>query len=347
MTGLTRDYNSRVRRAVAPGRVNLIGEYTDIVGGHVLPIAIQLATTVTFEATEGDRIELRSAADVEPAVVPLRTDQPDRQSPGWARYVAAVVDEVRPQRGGTGEVSTTLPIGSGLSSSAALEVAVALAVGFEGTAVELALLCQRAEQRASGVPCGVMDQLASAAGIEGHALLIDCATTETTPIALPEGIAIVVVDSGQRRSLADSTAYAERRASCERAAAEVGPLRDADLADLDAIDDPIDRRRARHVVTEEARVRAVVAAFEQGDAALAGAVLVDGHRSLRDDFEVSTPVLDRLVDDLVSRPGVHGARLTGAGFGGSVVALCDPGAIPPGGVLIRASAAATVETAAR
>ena len=116
-------------------------------------------------------------------------------------------------------MSTTLPIGRGLSSSAALEVAVALAVGFEGTAVELALLCQRAEQRASGVPCGVMDQLASAAGVEGHALLIDCATTETTPVALPEGVAIVVVDSGQRRSLADSTAYAERRASCERARA--------------------------------------------------------------------------------------------------------------------------------
>lgn len=335
------------RRAFAPGRVNLIGEYTDIVGGHVLPLAVQLGTAVTFRPDESDRVELWSADEAEPAVVPLRCERPDLLSPAWARYVAAVVDEVRPAAGGTGTITTTLPIGSGLSSSAALEVAVALAVGFDGTLSDLARRCQRAEQRASGVPCGIMDQLASASGVEGHALLIDCATAESTTVALPAGVAVIVVDSGQRRSLAESSAYAERRAACERAAAQIGPLRDATLAELASVIDLRDRRRARHVVSEEARVRAMVVALEQHDVVTAGEILLDGHRSLRDDFEVSTPVLDRLVDRLAGLPGVHGARITGAGFGGSVVALCDPDAVPEGATVVRPSAgAAVLETTA-
>ena len=322
--------------------MNLIGEYTDIVEGHVLPVAIQLGTTVELEVG-GEQVRLRSVDEPASALVPLRCPDPAQVSPAWARYVAAVVDEVVPDEGGSGEVTTTLPIGAGLSSSAALEVAVALAVGFEGTASELASACQRAEQRASGVPCGVMDQLASAAGVDGHALLIDCATTATTPVALPDDVAIVVFDSGQRRSLAEGTAYAERRAACERAAARIGPLRDAAAGDVAALSDPVERRRARHVVTEEARVHAMVVALERRDVATAGEILLAGHASLRDDFEVSTPVLDALVERLAASPGVHGARLTGAGFGGSVVALCDPDRVPPAGLVVRASAGARVQ----
>ncbi|HEY8057888.1 MAG TPA: galactokinase family protein, partial [Acidimicrobiales bacterium] len=160
-------------RAYAPGRVNLIGDHTDYLGGLVLPMAIDLGTTVEGEAG-GDLVTLTSADQADPAVVPTDVDDPAAVEPGWARYVAGVVAEVRPPTGFTGTVTTSWPIGAGRSSSAALEVAVARALGFEGSALELAEACQRAEQAASGVPSGIMDQLASAGGVEGHALLVDC-----------------------------------------------------------------------------------------------------------------------------------------------------------------------------
>ena len=185
------------------------------------------------------------------AVVPLDVVDPATVSPGWARYVAGVVAELRPSAGFIGTVNTTFPIGAGLSSSAALEVAVALALGFEGSLLELAELCQRAEQRASGVPCGIMDQLASAAGVEGHALRIDCTSLAVDPIPIPDDIEVIVVDSGQRRALATS-AYAERAAACQAAQWVAGPLRDASLTDLERLGDDTVRRRARHVVTENA-----------------------------------------------------------------------------------------------
>ncbi len=318
-------------RSFAPGRVNLIGEYTDIVGGSVLPMAVHLGTTVELEPG-GDVVTLASADEADPALVALDITDPAAVDPAWARYVAGVVAEIRPAIGGRGTVSTTLPVGAGLSSSAALEVAVALALGFSGTATDLALACHRAEQQASGVPCGVMDQMASAAGVAGHAVLIDCTTLTVEPVALPPGIEVVAVHCGEPRALAGS-AYAERRAACERAAAEIGPLRHATRAEVDDLSDPEARRRARHVVTEEARVASLAAALRADDRAALGALLAESHRSLRDDFEVSTPTLDALVDRLQATPGVIGARLTGAGFGGCAVALCEPGALDEGWVL--------------
>jgi galactokinase len=318
-------------RAFAPGRVNLIGDHTDTTGGLVLPMAIHLGTTVEVER-RGTEVRLRSDTEDEPAVVPLDVTDPAAVSPAWARYVAGVVAEVGPAAGATGTVTTTLPVGAGLSSSAALEVAVALALGFARSPVEVALACQRAEHAASGVPSGIMDQLASAAGVAGCALLIDCTTLERTPVPVPGDVEVVVVHSGEARALAGS-AYAERRSQCEAAEAEIGPLRTAALDAVVTIADPVVRRRARHVVTENARVREAAAALAAGDAVAAGAAMVASHASLRDDFEVSTPALDRLVDDLTATPGVLGARLTGAGFGGCAVALTRPGAVDRGWVV--------------
>jgi galactokinase len=316
-------------RAWAPGRVNLIGDHTDHTGGLVLPMTIDLGTTVTGERG-GDAVTLHSASQPDAAVVPLDVDDPAAVSPGWARYVAGVVAELRPSAGFTGEVATRLPIGAGLSSSASLEVAIAVAIGFEGSAIELAQLCQRAEQRASGVPCGIMDQLASAAGVDGHALRIDCTSLDVQLVRLPDDVDVVVVDSGQPRALATS-AYAERAAACQAAQGVIGPLAAATLADLEQIDDEIVRRRARHVVTENQRVDAFAAALTAGDRSRLGAAMAASHASLRDDFEVSTPVLDALVQELAATDGVIGARLTGAGFGGCVVALVEPGTPLPGG----------------
>ena len=319
-------------RVFAPGRVNLIGDHTDYTGGLVLPMTIHLGTTVEGERG-GDVVRLVSANLPGEAVVPLSVTADDARSlsPRWARYVAGVVSVLRPSEGLTGRVSTTLPIGAGLSSSAALEVAVAKAVGFDRSLLRLARACQEAEQLASGVPCGVMDQLASAVGTPGQALLIDCTSLTLTrvPMPSPTEVEVVVVHSGEQRALAGS-AYAQRRAQCEAAAVVIGPLRDATLDDIARIDDDVLRARARHVVTENARVLAFVEALRSGDFAGCGRLLVESHRSLAGDFAVSTPALDALVDRLLHTPGVFGARLTGAGFGGCVVALARPGAIRQG-----------------
>ena len=329
-------------RAWAPGRVNLIGDHTDYTGGLVLPLAIDLATTVEVERG-GDVVRLRSSAEAEPAVVPLDVADPSAVEPAWARYVAGVVAEVRPSAGAVGHVRSTVPTGAGLSSSAALEVAVALALGFEGSPVELALACQRAEQRASGVPSGIMDQLASTAGVAGAALLLDCSALAWEAVPLPEDMEVVVVHSGQARALVGSP-YAERRRQCEAAEALVGPLATASPEAVEAIADPVVRRRARHVVTENGRVRSAAVALAAGEAAEAGRLMAASHASLRDDFEVSTPRLDALVGDLHAAPGVHGVRLTGAGFGGCVVALTERGALPSDrGWHVRAVAGARVE----
>ncbi|WP_421119548.1 galactokinase [Aquihabitans daechungensis] len=306
----------------------------------MLPLAIDLATTITG-TRGGNDVVLVSPDEEHPAVVPLDVADPAATTPGWARYVAGVVAQLRPTEGFVGEVTTTLPIGAGLSSSAALEVALALALGFEGSAVDLARLTQLAEQQASGVPCGIMDQLASAAGVAGHALLIDCHQLTVTPIAVPDDVEIRVIHSGQARKLAGS-AYAERTASVAAAEEVLGPLRLlTDPGDAEALDDPVLRRRARHVISENARVRTVAAALPAGDLVAVGRALVASHTSLRDDFEVSTPVVDALVDRLNATDGVIGARLTGAGFGGCVVALTEPGALDEGW-LVHASTGAHV-----
>ncbi len=335
-------------RAHAPGRVNLIGDHTDYTGGLALPMAIDLGIDVTLERDEAmGRVELTSGD--RPGRATIDRAQPlasvGEDAPRWASYVAGVVETVTPRSGGVGTISSTLPIGAGLASSAALEVAVALALGFEGTPVQLAQACQRAEQVASGVPCGVMDQLTSACGRQGHALLLDCESLVVSPIRLPDDVEVVALHSGRARGLAGS-AYAARRAECEAAAAAVGPLREATLADVQSIRDPVLRRRARHVITENARVRAAAQAIAAGDLASAGAEMTASHRSLAEDFEVSTRSLDALVDELLTTPGVLGARMTGGGFGGCVVALTEPGVVVPGnrrGWVVRASEGASVE----
>ena len=305
----------------APGRVNLIGDHTDYTGGLVLPMTID-RWTVIDAAAEGNTIELRSADDPIPVHLHLPVDDPAVVEPAWGRYVAGVAAEMRELDGIDGTVSTTIPVGAGLSSSAALEVATALALGFSGTAVALAELCRRAEQRASGVPCGIMDQLAIAAGVDGHALLIDCTTLSVEPIPVPDDVA-VLVRFVAHRTLAGSE-YADRVAECQAAEEIVGPLATATLDSVATIDDDVVRSRARHVVSENQRVRDFALAFRSGDLAAAGALMVESHRSLRDDYATSTPEMDAAVEDLVGTPGVYGARMTGGGFGGCVVALVDP-----------------------
>ena len=327
--------------AWAPGRVNLIGEHTDYTGGLVLPMAIDLGITLRFEPLDG-RIELTSDAEADPVAVDLPVSDPSLVTPPWGRYVAGVAAELGSTVGMRGMVSSTLPIGAGLSSSAALELAVAVALGASGSPLEIATACRAAEERATGVPCGIMDQLASAAGIEGHALLIDCRTGAITPTRIPDDIDVVVIHSGQRRSLAGS-AYAERRAQCAEAEAAIGPLRDASLSDLPRIENPVARARARHVISENLRVVEFADALQAHDLVAAGELMADSHRSLRDDFEVSTDVLDGLVQRLLVTPDVHGARLTGAGFGGCVVALCEPGALTEGWTVTASAGARLLE----
>jgi galactokinase len=310
----------------APGRVNLIGDHTDYCEGFVLPIAMDRDCLVAVAPAAGARItarslELEGAVDVAAA----GTDEPSGVEPPWGRYLAGaaqVVTELGARLPGLDlALSSTVPPGSGLSSSSALTVALTLALA-EAGGIELdgraaARAALDAEVRATGVPGGLMDQLASLFGQPDRALLIDCRSLDIEAIPLPAAVAVVVVHSGLPRTLAGSE-YAERRAACERAAAALGvpTLRDASLEQVR--DDP----RARHVVSENARVLAFADALRAGDVNALGPLLLASHASLRDDFAVSTPELDLLVDLLVDA-GAFGARLTGAGFGGCVVAMCQ------------------------
>lgn len=284
----------------APGRVNLIGEHTDYSGGLVLPIAIQLG--IQLSATPAECISLVSEGEA----VKLGGDGTG-DAQGWGRYVAGVAQELaelgRPAVGLEGVVEAALPRGAGLGSSGALEVLIALALcavaDFELEPLELARVCQRAEQRAVGVPSGILDQAASLLGREGQALLLDCGTLERRWVDLPPGVAILVVDSGERHSL-ESSGYADRRAELEAG----------------------DPRRVRHVAGENERVVQLVDALERNDLQALGSLFLASHASLRDDYEVSTPTLDAVVA-VALEAGALGARMTGGGFGGSVVAVAE------------------------
>lgn len=337
--------------ARAPGRVNLIGDHTDYTGGFCLPIAIDRWVEVEVRPEPGSTtVRLRSESLGSAVAIPLDVAAPALIEPEWGRYVGAVVKRLRLATGCSGEVRSTVPIGSGLSSSAALEVATALALG-AGTMgadrtidrLAVAMLCRDAEHEARGVPTGLLDQLASLFGVADHALLLDCATNEVTPARLPppDEAELVVIDGGGR-SLAAS-GYRDRVEECRRAEAEIGPLRTARVGDAEAIGDPVLRRRARHVVTENGRVHDFVAAVEAGDAGSAGAIMDASHRSLSEDFESSTPAIDDLRAQLRAAPGVLGARLTGGGWGGAVVALTRPGALAARGWTVRAVDGAAVE----
>jgi galactokinase len=320
-----------VRRVTGPGRVNLIGDHTDYNRGLALPLAIDLGVTVEFTPSAGRELVFTSRAFGETVAVPLDLPgSPEHLSeiaPAWARPVGAMVALARPDSGGTVVIDSDLPMGAGLSSSAALCVALAELFGVTSDPAGVARLCQEAEQRA-GVPIGAMDPLVCAGGKRGHALLIEFDSLTYEQVRLPADIDIVVVHSGLPRTVASSQ-YALRVAECEAAAAVIGPLGLAAPTDLAALHDPLLRRRARHVASECRRVRECAAALSEGDVVTAGTLMVESHKSLTGDFEVSVPELDALVETLVGQPGIFGARMTGAGFGGCAVALCRPGTIDP------------------
>ena len=318
--------------ARAPGRVTLIGDHTDYTGGLCLPMAIDRAITITgVRDADAGAVRLESTDEPDAVTIPLDVADPQLVRPEWGRYVAGVVAELRPAAGFRGRVTSTIPAGSGLSSSAALEVATALALGAAATTeadrLALARLCQAAEHAARGVPTGLLDQIASIGGVAGHGILIDCTTFDVAPVPLPppDEVHWLVVNTGAR-SLAAS-GYTERVRQLAAAADEIGPLRDATPDAVASLADPELRARARHVVTENARVRAFAEAVTAGDAAGAGALMNESHRSLSRDFESSTPAVDELCDVLVAREGVLGVRITGAGWGGCIVAMVRPGAV--------------------
>ena len=321
-----------VPTARAPGRVTIIGDHTDYNGGLSLPMAIELGTEVTF-TPKPDSFLVGFASDQfphEPVELPL--GEPTAPVPPHALLAAGVLRLCLPLSGGSVRVTSTLPVGAGLSSSAAFTVALLLALGHDDDPLALARTCQEAERRA-GAHVGLLDPLTIAGATSGHALHIDFHTLATHAVRLPGDAAFVVVHSESPRLLVDSP-YATRRAECEQAARALGrPLGLCTLGDLSELADPVLRRRARHVVTECARVREAERLLERGNLVALGELMTDGHRSLAMDYRVSVPAVDELVERLLAQPGVLGARMSGGGFGGCVIALCRPDspALDPGG----------------
>ncbi|ABS63549.1 galactokinase [Parvibaculum lavamentivorans DS-1] len=313
--------------ASAPGRVNLIGDHTDYAGGFCLPMPLALETRVAMAPAPAFRahsLDLDETAPFDPAA-PARGD--------WTDYIAGPLAVLR-QAGFAVPpvevlVSSDVPQGAGVSSSAALEVATLRAAldlsGAKLPDMEVARLAQSAENVYCGVQCGILDQMASAVGRPGQALLLDCRSNGTRLVPVPPEFHFAIVHCGEARRLVDGE-YNERRRSVEEAARLLGmvSLRDAGPDDLAGISDVRLLKRARHVVSENTRVTAAVAALERRDLRGFGMLMVESHRSLAENFEVSTPVLDRLVDDALEA-GAYGARLTGAGFGGCIVALLPAG----------------------
>ncbi|MGZ4582839.1 MAG: galactokinase [Mycobacterium sp.] len=320
-------------RYAAPGRINLIGEHTDYNLGFALPIALPQRTVVTFAPDGGDAITVVSDRADGPARIPLGTAPGDIT--GWAGYVAGVVWALRqaghPVPGGAMSITSDVEMGSGLSSSAALECAalgaIASAAGFHLDGKEQALLAQRAENDYVGAPTGLLDQLASLFGKPATALLIDFRDLTVAPVHFDTdagGVALLLIDSRARHSHAGGD-YAARRASCERAAAELAASSLRDVQDrgpsiLSSVTDPVDARRAHHVLTENRRVLDFVAAVRDSDFSAAGRIFTASHASMRDDFEITTGHIDLIADTAVLA-GALGARMTGGGFGGCVIAL--------------------------
>lgn len=324
--------------ARAPGRVNLIGEHVDYADGFVMPAATELEAVVSA----GLRVDrwVRVAAPDMGQEARFHLDRPGQRRSGWVSYVqgvAALIEMIGTSLPGADvAVAGDVPIGAGLSSSAALEVAVALALLALAREVlpdlEIVELCHRAEVEWSGVNCGVMDQYAAVFGRTGHAMFLDCRTLDCLHVALPRDAVIIVTDSGVRRELRGS-AYNERVEECGAAARLLGVrrLRDIEPGDFEErehrLPDTI-RKRARHVVTEIARTREAAAALEAGALWRVGRYMNESHESLRNDYEVSTPELDALVRAARSVHGVYGSRLSGAGFGGCTVSLAARTALP-------------------
>ena len=321
----------------APGRVNLIGEHTDYNDGFVLPLAIEREVWIALRRRQ-DRLVAVSSADFDESAA-FELDDLVHGGPAWGEYVIGTAWSLSTAdyrlQGWEGTVRSDVPIGAGLSSSAALELAAARAFattsGFDWNPATMARLAQRAENEWVGMRCGIMDQMIAAVGREGHAVLIDCRTLATRAVPLPDRTLVVVMDTGTRRGLVES-AYNERRRQCEDAAAFFGvrALRDVSVDMLEREATALDSttaRRARHVVTENARTLAAAEAMCRGEANSLGTLMNESHRSLRDDFEVSSPALDAMVEVAQAQDGCYGARMTGGGFGGCAVALVDRGVV--------------------
>jgi len=318
----------------APGRVNLIGEHTDYNGGFVLPLAIPQRTRVEL-APRTDDIVRAWTANLPRETEEYRIGQ-ETDGRGWLDYIQGITEAVRlagHKLGGFDlRIESDVPLGGGLSSSAALEVALLRALreafGLRIDDVELALLGQKAENDFVGAPVGVMDQMASSLADERRALFLDTRSLRYERVPLPAGVEMAVIDSGISHNNAGG-AYRTRREQCEKAAELLGfpQLRDLEVQDLwrlASLPEPLDRR-ARHVITENARVRGAVSAMQEGDLERLGKLLNTAHDSLRDDFEVSLPEIDLLVDLARREDAVYGARLTGGGFGGAIVLLARTG----------------------
>lgn len=314
----------------APGRVNLIGEHTDYNDGFVLPMAIDRAVWLALRPRDDGRIHATSLEQTEPVDFALTNIQ---HSGGWGEYVKGMAkmlqDAGHELTGWEGVLTSDVPVGSGLSSSAALEMAVGCAFaavsGFPFDGKKMARLGQKTENEWVGANTGIMDQMISANGQEGFALLIDCRDLSTQPIPLPEGTAVLIMDTMTRHSHTES-GYNERRQQCEAAAAhfEVKALRDVSIKEFLAREtelEPLVRQRARHVVTENLRTLNATTAMQNGDAPLLGQLMNESHASLRDDFEVTNEELDIMARIAQTQYGCYGARMTGGGFGGCAVAL--------------------------
>jgi galactokinase len=330
--------NEATHVAVAPGRVNLIGEHIDYCDGFVLPFAIERAVVIAAASNGTNEARVATAFDTEPTTFSVSGDQ-EIGDPKWSNYLRGVVQGFRKRGiavpGFDAFIVSSLPGGAGLSSSAALECAVAtLLENLAGTQIstrEKALLAQKAEHDFAGVPCGIMDQFASAFGKDGQLVLIDCRSTEVelVPFTAPS-LTILVSNTKVSHELSDG-GYAARRKSTEDGLAAIGKpsWRDVTPADLELAVPTMDEvtlRRSRHVVGEIERTIGAVDALKQGRFSELGHLMYESHNSLRDDFEVSCPELDHLVAkaaEIGEQGGVIGARMTGGGFGGSTVTLCE------------------------
>ncbi len=317
----------------APGRVNLIGEHTDYNDGFVLPLAIDRAIWIGLRPRDDRRVVIHSVDYGE--VQEFSLDDLTNGKEGWVEYLKgtswSLQEAGHKLSGWEGVLVGDVPLGAGLASSAALEMATARAMGavsgFDWQPAEMAKLGQRAENQWVGVNCGIMDQLVSAAGRAGHALLIDCRSLEIQPVPFPEGVAVVVLDTSTRRGLVDSQ-YNQRRAQCAAAAEffNVKALRDVDLDLFQQLASDLDdtvQRRALHVVTENDRTLQAVEAMRRGETCALGVLMYKSHVSLRDDYEVSSEALNAMVEVARTHPACFGARMTGAGFGGCAVALIE------------------------
>ena len=337
--------NRRIHVIRAPGRVNLIGEHTDYNDGYVFPLAIEPQLHLVCRSRDDGLIRLASTAYPGTLVEFSVQRKISADEPIWANYARGAAGQLAaagiPLCGMDALIGGTLPMGAGLGSSAAVEVATALAAitlaGLPMDSQRLALLCQQAEHNYAGVPCGIMDQTIVAGGRAGQAMLLDCRDLSRQYVNIDaRELRVVIVDSLTRHLLTDGE-YAQRKARCDAGVAyfqqldpRIKALRDVTIADLESAEAKLPMvvyRRCLHVVTENARTVQAADLLARRDYDGVGRLMVQSHESLRDDFEVSTPELDLLVDEAMTIRGVYGARMTGAGFGGCVVALAMPRAV--------------------